>query len=230
MNDQAEWRSGEITADVAIRPATSPVLAGGPLEIEMSVSLHGERPAYLAMGADRVRQRPQGISLDAVLEGSDASIVDPSESLPDLGGPLGVAELAPDAPLRQILLANAFLTLERIRSALEPGASGIIRIGFVCELRLALERDRAAAAPAVPAPRLEIRVPVRRDDAALEELFGRLADEAMAAKQVGLQERAIAILSTARHPAANTQLVTLASSPEPNLSGLARRAVSSQSA
>ena len=226
MSERTEVRGSEEAVELAIRSTTDPVLAGGPLEIEMTISLRGERPAYLAVGADRTRRRPQGIRLDAALEGSEVRVGDPSGSLPNLGGPLGVAELTPQAPLRQVLLANAFLTLERLRPALEPGAPGVIRLGCTRELRLASDRDRAPSAPALPAPRLELRIPVRRDDAALADLFDRLAGEAAATVDIGARERAINILANARDPAAATRLEALASSSDQALSALARRGLS----
>ncbi len=215
-----------VELSLALCGESAEVLAGGPLEVELSVWPAGTDSLYLAVAADRARQRPADVEFSAALEESDAELTDPAALVSVLGGPVTVTELSRDRPFRQVLLVNQFLTLERLRPALTPGASGTLRIRCRRRLRLGLDRRRPLEAPLVVSADLEIRIPIVRNDSALEEEILKLVANVRGG-DLSVRERALAILVSLRNPTADRQFQSLAGDDDASVRALGERGLRS---
>ena len=198
------------------------VLAGGPLVVEAELE-SPDRPAeHLAVVADRARQRPADFSFAASV-GDGVTLRDPFADAPVLGGPATTFDLSTGLPLRQRLLVNQYLDLERAGDRLRPGETSLLLLS--CRRRVAFDRDPLAAIAAGDAPIAEVvlRIPVRRDDAALATLVDELA--ARAQTDAAEREGALTTLIALRNPAALRHLRELADDPAPDVAVRAAAAV-----
>jgi hypothetical protein len=192
-------------------------LAGGPVEVESFVEYSGNRPIYLAVFSDRAKERLADVSFSAALEGTDVSFDDPASSLPDLGGPATAVELRPEQPLRQLVLVNDFLTLERAATALKPGGSASLVL--TCQRRLAMgdDAEEAMSKRDAPVAKVTLTIDLRRDDRTLEALIARLAADLREGRDplIASRERTLAQLVALRSPLALPHLESLEDHPDP---------------
>lgn len=197
------------------------LLAGGPVELEFFVDNFGALPLYLAVGGDRMRQRPGQFSFAATFDGH--SVPDPMAALPDAGGPIGIVEISAASPWRQRLVLNQFVRFEDTPQHLQPGAAG--RLGLSCRRPIVLAATDAAALTddASLALAIDLALDLRRDDQALVALAADLSDAitrgAPTEREPAL-DRLLAMRSAAR-----AQIDALTRNADPSVAARALQAV-----
>lgn len=210
----------DVRARAGFRVVTTELLAGGPVELEFFVESIGASPLHLAVGGDRMRQRPGQFTFAATFEGSP--LADPLAATPDMGGPVGVVQVRPGEPWRQPLILNQFIRLEDTRARLEQGATG--QLALACKRPLALAADEAHALSqdkGGPVVAVDLAFDLRRDDAALEALAARFLDEVMHGPPAS-RDRPLSLLLSMRS-GARAEIGELTGHTDPNVSNRARQ-------
>lgn len=204
------------------------VIAGGPLEVEFLVENTGRLPLNLAVGGDRAQLRPSFFSFQATVDETEVDLQDPSAA-PNLGGPATVIEVKTNAPYRQTVLVNEFVTLENIRTALKPGEVKVLRIRCQRPIPLAVDKQQAFQTGAnAQMVNVVLVVHVRRDDTALEALMAHLTAEIRADWTItasAKREQAISQLVALRDRATIPYLKTLIEHPDPAVRMRVQRAL-----
>jgi hypothetical protein len=204
---------GEAQVRAGFHIAEASEFAGGPIELEFFAETVGAGSCFLLVTGDRMRRRPGNFFFDAVFAG--ASLTDPFASVPDMGGPAGVVEIAAGCPWRQRLILNEFVRLEDTLGLLEPGASG--QLVITCRRTLPLAADeQAALTPASDAPLVEVQLALdlRRDDTQLAALAKQLIAEVRDGPREK-RERQLALLLSLRARIAVDRWRTLVNHPDP---------------
>jgi hypothetical protein len=210
-----------IGVRAGFRLVTKEPLAGGPVELEFFVEPLGTGPLKLAVGGDRMRQRPGQLVFEAELEGTP--LPDPFAEVPDMGGPLGLVDVSADQPWRQPLVLNDFVRLEDAIALVEPGEMGRLRLACRRPVVLAAEAARALAADGAELVEVDLAFDVCRDDAALAALVADLLDRVMNGPAAE-RERPLALLLSLR-TTARAQIEALAKHPDETVADRARRAL-----
>jgi hypothetical protein len=200
---------------------TTDPLAGGPVELEFFVENLAPLPLQLAVSGDRMRRRPGQFTFAATLDG--ARIENAMASTPFMGGPVGIVQVSADSPWRQPLILNEFVRLEETRARLSAGASG--RLDLECRRPLAHAATSGGLAPDDSALVVAVNLSfdLRRDDAAVAALAGRLLDEVMGGPPA-LRERPLGLLLSMRS-VARPQLEALARHPDSSVASRAQQAL-----
>ena len=196
-------------------------LAGGPVELEFVLDNLGALPLYLAVGGDRMRQRPGQFSFAARFDGH--GLPDPMAALPDAGGPIGIVEISSASPWRQRLVLNQFVSLEDTPQRLQPGAAGRLDLSCRRPIVLAVTQAAALTGDASPALVIALAIDLRRDDKALAALAADLSDaitRGAPAERAPALERLLAMRSAAR-----AQLDGLTRDPDPSVAARALQTV-----
>jgi hypothetical protein len=217
----AELAADGIRVQAGFRVTTAGPLAGGPVELQFFVQSPGPVPLRLVVSGDRARQRPGKFSFEATFEG--VPLEDPMAGLVDVGGPAGVVAVSADRPWQQPLVLNEFVRLERAPTHIAAGASG--RLTLRCRRAMALAATDAAAFASRP-PRvvlIDLAVDLRRDDAELAALTGRLLDEVVNGPPAA-RERPLALLLSLRS-IAHAQIEALTGHPDPVVAARANQAL-----
>jgi len=187
--------------------------AGGIVDLEFYVDIPGPESFYLAVGGDRMAQRPGGFAFNASFAGSALS--DPCLRVRDLGGPLGIVEVDAKSPWHQPIALNQFVRLEDACPVLALGAVGCLEVQCHRTLSLATDPGEALTARDGRATDVSLCLSLRRDDLAVEALAESLADEVAHGRPVA-REQALSRLLSLRG-SAEAQLQALANHPDPAL-------------
>ena len=216
----AEFRSEEIAIVACFRALNSEVVAGGLVEVEFLVTNKSTAAFFLARGRSRTKLRPAFFSFTAhlMVDGREVPLDDPTVKITERGGPATQIRIAANATHRETLLVNEFVCLERATSALRPAQVGVLKL--VCERPLPLATRPREALQIKDAAMLKsgLVIEVRRDDAALEALIGRLARDVDASRTATVsaqREQAVSELAALRSPKALPYLQVLADHPDP---------------
>jgi hypothetical protein len=229
LEASTEFARRSIKVRAGFRTGEAEVLAGGILEVEFFVEHKGGKAFYLAVGGSRLKLRPAFFDFSATLEGAEAEMDDPAAKIPDLGGPVGTIPVEPSTSYRQMILVNEFVRLERLNAFLAEGETAVLRLRCQRSLPLADAPEKALKlGPGSPKVEAELIIKVRRDDAALELLIKRLANQVLddrSAIASAEREAAIAKLSALRSPLAVPYLRTLRDHPDTAVQMYAQRAL-----
>ena len=111
-----------LRLSAGFRFAAPEALAGAPLTLEFFVRNSGLETAYVAVGGNRARGRPDFFNFSARFAGGP--LTDPASDAAYLGGPVGLVTVAPGDTYRQPTLLNQFLRVEDAIARLLPGGHG----------------------------------------------------------------------------------------------------------
>lgn len=215
----AELGSGAARVRAGFRAAHGPFLAGGPIELELVVECVGKVGVHVLGGIDRSTLRPALYAFGARLEGGGAPLGDPLEGAALLGGPSGTTLVEPGGTLRVPLLVNEFLLLERLLPSLPPGGDGLLLLHAERPLPIATSRAEAFAVGAgAPVVASDLRLPLRRDEQALERIIESLRRTIESDRSDGEsseRRRAVDQLATIGTASARRALEALAGHPDP---------------
>lgn len=214
-----ELGSGAARVRAGFRAAHGEFLAGGPIELELIVECVGAVGVHVLGGIDRSTLRPALYGFGARLEGSAEPLGDPLEGAALLGGPSGTTLVEAGGTLRVPLLLNEFLLLEHLLPSLPPDGDGVLLLHAERPLPIATSRAEAfAVGPGAPVVASDLRLPVRRDEPALERLIDSLRRTIEADHSDGQsseRRRAIDQLATLGTASARRALDALAAHPDP---------------
>jgi hypothetical protein len=208
------------TVAVEFSADAGPLLAGGPVSLEVVISLRDGEPADLIASASRATGRSPEYAFTGTLPGG-ATLRDPYAGAVEIGGVQTAQSLTAQAPVVQHVLLNQFLTLEDVLDHLADGDS--------IELVLQAGREiRFEGSPDGEAVRAEasLTLTLRRDDAALAARYRKAAEAVMAARQFDVRrEQLVVELCTARNSLAVDALTTLTHHPDGSVAARAQQAL-----
>jgi hypothetical protein len=209
--------SGGRTVRVEFRPAEEPVLVGGPVRLDAVISLLSGDPVELASGSARATGRNRDYTFTARAR-SGAPLRDPYADAIEIGGVDTSVPLTTDAPVIEEVLLNQFLALESLRDTVPDGGSTELVVRCARQLRL----EGLPAETAVT----DLRVPMRRDDAALARHYADAAAEVAGTAQFDVhRERLLVELCTARDPLVADALSSLVDHPDGSVAARAAQAL-----
>jgi hypothetical protein len=188
--------------------------AGGVVRLLLEVAaLDG--PVFVLAGTDRATGRPAHITIGGTLDGT--ALEDPLAGRPQLGGPSGAVEVAPDSAYRQVVLVNEFVRLEDTLDLVPPGEAQELTLECSRVLSPASSRKQALSGADAPDVQVRVAVPLRRDDAALEAEIASLAEivRGGGASTSNELEDAVVALAALRLPSATAALAGFADHPNP---------------
>lgn len=192
----------------AVEPSA---LAGGPIELQLTVEAPSERAVYVMFSGDRMRLRSGDFAFAASCGG--AVLTDPKGDLPNLGGPSTLIAVRPGTPHRRTLLLNDFVRLEDTLDIVPPDSSAELLVTCLWSPRLAAD-ERAASGLGDPLRvEMSLALSIRRDDAALVELVDRLVDDVFHGEP-GVRVRALELVTSLRAPIAVERWRALAAHPD----------------
>jgi hypothetical protein len=214
-----------LRLSAGFRFAAPEALAGVPLKLEFFVRNSGLETAYLAVGGDRARGRPDFFSFSARFAGWP--LTDPASDGAYHGGPLGLVTVAPGDTYRQPILLNEFLRLEDAIARLLPGGHGELEL--TCERRLPCGANEGPALDVSTAPLVKVGIActLRREDSALLRTLDELAATILHGP-IEQREPALAALFASR-ALAREQLLRVAAHPDRNCAERARRVLAALS-
>jgi len=199
--------------EVAFEPEEEPGLAGGPVYVEVTISLVDGEPVTVLSGASRSTSRNDDYTFTAAAPG-DVTLRDPFADAVELGGVEFPRELTAGTPLTERVLLNQFLTLEDLVGAQPDGRTTPLTVRAVRRIR------QPASGEPTDAP-VELQIPLRHDDDALARWYRDVADTVRAARDGdAVREQRLTELLTARNHLATDALETLTGHPDP---GVAQR-------
>lgn len=228
MTSLALYEHDGVKLRVACIPTGTECFAGGPVEVDLSLTNEtagpvfyptanaGRRPAYLEFSADVM---PPGATLRDPYPGTS---VEPFE------GPVATIECAPGQTDTRTIVLNQYLALEDTRALIDAGETSLLRVRWRCHVTAA---RRAQDQP--PAPRVlegECETTLIRHDSGLRKAIATLSDTLM--KDPGTvpadpaaRMRAITILSSLRIPEVVPYLRRLIDFPGYEVGRIARYAL-----
>jgi len=203
------------------------VLAGGPVELAVTIELLEGGPAGLVVSGDRARGRSEDFAFTGALGEPPLRLDAPLAGVPSVGGVMTSLAIAPSEPVELWAVVNQYLSLERAR--------GVLGEGQRAELTLECRR-RVVLSPGNPAPpRLDgavwasvtLGLTVERHDAVLASLLRRIAEDLLGASPPTPveRERALTALTAIRDPIAGEALRSLAEHPDPAVAARAGHAL-----
>lgn len=186
-----------------------------------------DAPLYVLVGMDRGTGRPAHVTIRCSLD--ETPLEDPAQGRVGLGGPSGPVLVEPGTPFTQVLLVNQFARLETARDLMAPGETRLLSIDCRRAAPLAATPKDAlgGSVPGTATVAAQLRLPLVRDDAALEAEVAALVAVVRAHAGPGTSndlEDALAALAALRLPAATAALATLTDSPNPQVRDVASRA------
>ncbi len=219
MNETADRTvpvdGGEIS--VEFRPVGTDLLAGGPIELDTVLRLSGGDPVTVTTSVERSTGRSRDHRFTADIPDGRA-LSDPYRDAVEMGGVQTSDVLTAQAPLRDTILLNQFLDIERLRPAIDPDSS--VDVHVVGERRVTTEAGDGTA-------RRGFTLRLRRDDAALAARLRQIAASINAAPGYTTDRaRELLRLSTLRDPIAIAALRAVAGHPDPEVAGAVERALS----
>jgi hypothetical protein len=186
-------------------------LAGGPIELELTVEAPAEGAIYVMFSGDRMRMRSGDLAFAASCGG--AVLADPKGDLPNLGGPSTLVAVRPGTPHRRTLLLNDFVRLEDALDVVPPDTSAELFVTCVWSPRLAAD-ERASSGLGDPLRvEMSVTLAIRRDDDALVALVDRLVDHVFHGEP-GVRVRSLELVSSLRAPIAVARWRALAAHPD----------------
>ena len=214
----AQLAGRQIAAEFRL-PATV-LLAGGPVDLDTILWLTSGGPVTLTTSVERAtgRSRDYRFAADAP-DGSPLS--DPYAETVEMGGVQTSFQLTSAAPLRDKVLLNQFLSLERIRPMLDDGASVDLRVSGTRQLHLD-GNDGGGEETAES----EFTVRLSRDDAALSAELGRIAQSILETSSYTVDRgRQMLVLATIRDPIGADALTVVAGHQDAEVAAMAHRAL-----
>lgn len=211
-----------VPVEVTVQVVDDIVLAGGPLEVQVTLRNRGDRPVGVPMGADRGRGRPGHLAFSA--EVGSTALADPRAAVPYRGGVSGQVTLPPGDRIAQRVLVNDFVDLGVLLADLAPGSRLVLALRCRRNLATGAQPDPVTLVDAPQVAVVELEVPMLRDDERLAALATALRDQLRAAASVEERERQIGRLASIRLPEARAALDDLAGGPDEGLAGLASQA------
>ncbi len=196
--------------------ARADFIAGGPVEMEVSMTNKTSAPAFHLAG--ETWGRPAYLKFSAQLDPPGLELRDP---YPNAGlepqGPVTTMELKPGQPLTRTVILNQYAALEDARATLAPGHSARLNIRWNCYIRAARKADQRPTAAAQIGGDLQASL-TRNDESlrqAIESLAARLINDwnAVSSDPVG-RRNAILTLASLRVPEVVPYLVRLTQFPE----------------
>ena len=164
---------GELRASLqAVEPSA---LAGGPIELELTVEAPSERAVYVMFSGDRMRMRTGDFAFAASCTG--AVLGDPKGDLPNLGGPSSLLAVRPGTPHRRLLLLNEFARLEDTLGVIPPDGTAELLVTCLWSPQLAADEDASSGLGDPLRVDMSLALAIRRDDVALVALVDRLVDD-----------------------------------------------------
>lgn len=202
------------------------LLAGGPLELTVTVALRDGAPGRLISSSARSTGRSREYSFHGTLGtlAGGTTLRDPYADAIEIGGVQTAQDLRVDTPVVQHVLVNQFLTLEDVLAEVADGDS----VELILRARRQVQFEGwsgdgaqdASGAPAV------LRLTVHRDDSALAAFYRRSADAVLAAAQADpTRERRVVELCTARNQLAAQALTELGRHSDLSVANRARQAL-----
>jgi hypothetical protein len=179
MSSSQECREGSTEIEAAgtvvraaFRIVTDEPIAGGPIEIELIVENQSSTPLNLSVSGDRARKRFGQYEFEAAFAGH--ALRDPMANMPDMGGPLSVAQLSNERPWRQALILNDYVALEETLEHIGNGEAG--RLNLTCRRPMSLSPDPSEAmrAEKPPVVAIDLAIDLNRDDQILSQLVASL--------------------------------------------------------
>jgi len=208
------------TLRVDFQSGAEPLLAGGPVYLEVAISLLAGEPTRLVTGAARATGRSREDAFSASTP-AGTPLQDPFARAPELGGVQTALQLLVGTPAIERVLLNQFLTLEALRDAVPEGEAADIVIH--CSRTLSLEGEKHGDAQAATT---DLNLSMRRDDAALSDVYKRAAAEIMASLQfTARREQLVVELTTARNALAAEPLSVLTEHSDSQVSTRAAQAL-----
>ncbi len=206
---------------VEFRPTTTPLLAGGPVEVSATLRLLDGDAATVTTSVERSTGRSRDYRF-AVDGPEGVSLGDPYAAAIEMGGVQTSDQLTVDAPLEDTVLLNQFLELERLRSTINDGDTAEVRVRGERVVHLVSDQgdDDTVTATAI------FTLQLRRDDAALAAVLAQMAESICATPgNTTSRTRDLLQLSTIRDPIAQQALEMLASHPDPEVTTAAAQAL-----
>ncbi len=225
LEGSVELHAWRFEAVGGFHVASSNRIAGGPIELEFSISVLGKRsrPLCLMVGGDRARRRLRGVGCAATFDG--VALKDPYGDLPFTGGPVSALEIPTGESRSQRFLLNDFLALEKTRELLEPGAAGQLFLTCRRAVPLAFNKELVFDPKTkVEVVEVELALELRRDDDALVALVEELIRQVRNGP-AETRSQTVSTLLSLRAPPAKERWRTLADHPDPGIAERVRSAL-----
>ena len=203
MTSFARYERDGMKLRVTCIATATECLAGGPVEVDLSLTNETAGPVFYPIGNAGARTAYLEFSADVTPPGATLRDPYPGTSVEPFEGPVATIECAPGQTDTRTIVLNQYLALEDTRALIDAGESALLDVRWRCHVTAA---RRAQDQP--PAPQVlegECQATLTRDDESLRQTIQSLADAVMSDAGVvsadpAARMRAITILSSLRIP------------------------------
>lgn len=201
-------------------------LAGGPLNLTVTVALRDGAPGRLISSSARSTGRSREYTFEGTLGtlAGGRTLRDPYADAIEIGGVQTAQDLRVGNPVVQHVLVNQFLTLEDVLAEVADGDS--VELNLRGRRQIQFEGWSGQGSQDAGGASAVLRLTMHRDDSALAAFYRRSADAALAAAQADpSRERRVVELCTARNQLAVQALTELGRHSDPSVADRARQAL-----